>query len=64
MVVNLNELIDKEMKAVIDNQLERIQDYLTFLDLRIQAKNKDIKFLSEKIAKKKQKHVITFNRQS
>lgn len=64
MVVNLNELIDKEMKAVIDNQLERIQDYLTFLDLRIQAKNKDIKFLSEKIAKKKQKHVITIYRQS
>jgi flagellar biosynthesis chaperone FliJ len=57
LVVGLNELIDKELKTVIDNQVERINDYLNFLDQRIQAKNKDIKFLSEKIVKKKQKHV-------
>jgi flagellar biosynthesis chaperone FliJ len=57
LAVGLNELIDKEMKTVIDNQVERINDYLNFLDQRIQAKNKDIKFLSEKIVKKKQKHV-------
>jgi hypothetical protein len=62
LAVGLNELIDKEMKTVIDNQVERINDYLNFLDQRIQAKNKDIKFLSEKIVKKKQKHTDALER--
>ncbi len=56
-VTSLNEIIEKELRSVIEKQVERINDYLNFLDQRIQAKTKDIDYLKTKITKKNQKHV-------